>query len=275
LLKGLRELSIRMQRLQGHALDQAGIVTALRRLGIRTGDTLIVHSSLSRLGFVDGGADAVVRALQESVGANGTLGAPTFWTVDPNAAEEGTLFDAVEGKSQLGIISERIRQLDRAVRSLHPTHSATFVGPSARYLTAEHHRDETPAGPHSPYRKLASMGGKILLLGVSLEYLTSFHTIEDEVERFPFQVYKPGRKRFRVVTAEGDELTLDVCVHNPDTARLRQCIKMEPHLLAEGVMVRGAVGNGEAIVLDASRLHDTLRRLCQRGITIYAPEVRT
>jgi aminoglycoside 3-N-acetyltransferase len=214
-----------------------------------------------------------VRALQEAVGAGGTLGAPTFWTVDPNAVEEGTLFDAVRGRSQLGLISERIRQLPGAVRSLHPTHSATFVGPLARVLTVEHHNDETPAGPRSPYRKMVEVeGAKILLLGVSLEYLTSFHTIEDEVERFPFEIYEPGHKLFRVLTPEGEELAVRVRVHKEETARLRQCIKMEPHLLAAGVLVKGPVGSGEGIVLDAKRLHETLHRLCRQGITIYAPD---
>jgi aminoglycoside 3-N-acetyltransferase len=272
LLKGYRELRNRQQRLRGHALDQADIVAALRRLEIKPGDILLVHSSLSRLGHVAGGVDAVVMALQEAVGVNGTLGAPTFWTVDPNAVGDDTLFDAVQGKSQLGIISERIRQLPGAIRSLHPTHSATFVGPGARDLTAEHHRDETPVGPHSPYRKLASLGGKILLLGASLEYLTSFHTIEDEITPFPFQLYEPGRKRFRVLTPERDELTLYARVHRTETARLRQCVKMEPHLLAAGVMIKGAVGKGDAIVLDAKGLHEALHRLCQQGITMYAPE---
>jgi len=272
LLKGTRNARNRMQRLRGSALDQAGIVAALRQLGIRPGDALIVHSSLSRLGFVTGGADAVVKALTEAVGVNGTLGAPTFWTTDPNPVEEGTLFDAVRGKSQMGGISDRIRQLPGAVRSLHPTHSTTFVGPFARELTAEHHKDETPVGPHSPYRKLAAMKGKILLLGVSLEYLTSFHTIEDEITPFPFQIYNPERKRFRVLNPEGDELTLYARTHNAETAHLRQCTKMEPHLVAAGAMVKGPVGNGEAILLDAERLHDALHRLCEQGVTIYAPE---
>jgi aminoglycoside 3-N-acetyltransferase len=263
LLKGLREFR-----------NQAGVVAALRRLGIKPGDVVLVHSSLSRLGFVAGGVDAVVMGLQEAVGADGTLGAPTFWTVDPTTVDEGTLFDSVQGKSQLGVISERIRQLPGAVRSLHPTHSASFVGPRARDLTAEHHKDEAPAGPHSPYRKLAEVEGKILLLGVSLEYLTSFHTIEDDTTRFPFEIYEPGRKRFHVLTPEGEELVLLVRVHSPDTARLRQCVKMEPHLLAAGVMVKVSVGKGEAIILDAKRLHETLHRLCQQGITIYAPERR-
>ena len=37
-------------------------------------------------------------------------------------------------------------------------------------------------------------------------------------------------------------------------------------------MLKGAMGQGEAIVLDAHALHDALHRLCQRGITIYSPE---
>lgn len=272
LLKRFREERNRLQRLRGHALDQAAIVAALRDLGIMPGDTLLVHSSLSRMGYVEGGADAVVMALQEAVGKNGTLGAPTFWTLDASAVEEGALFDAVQGRSQLGIISERIRQLPGAVRSLHPTHSATFVGPHARDLAAEHHSDETPVGPHSPYRKLVPLGGKILLLGASLEYLTSFHTIEDEIRSFAFQVYEPGRKRFRVLTPEREELTLHARVHCPETARLRQCVKMEPHLLATGVMIKGAIAKGDAIVLDAKGLHEALHHLCQRGITMYTPE---
>ena len=253
-------------------MDQAAIIGALHRLGIRPGDILLVHSSLSRLGFVAGGVDAVVMALKEAVGVNGTLGAPTFWTVDPNAEEEDALFDAIRGKSRMGSISDRIRQLPGAARSLHPTHSATFIGPFARELTAEHHRDDTPVGPHSPYRKLAAMNGKILLLGVTLEYLTSFHTIEDETAHFPCQIYNAERKRFRVLSPEGEEFSLYVRTHSAETARLRQCIKMEPHLVAAGVMAKGRVGNGDAILLDAKGLHETLHRLCEQGITIYAPE---
>lgn len=273
-LKGIRDLRNRIQRHQGQTVDQAAIVSALRALGIRPGDNLLVHSSLSRLGFVEGGVDAVVRALQEAVGIRGTLGAPTFWVVDPNVVEEDTLFDAVQGKSQLGSISERIRLLPGAVRSLHPTHSASFVGPLARQLAEEHHLDETPAGPHSPYRKLAALGGKILMLGVSLEYLTNFHTIEDEITPFPYEVYNPDRKRFRVRAPDGRELALHVRLHSPEVARMRQCTKMEPHFQSEGVMAKGMVGKGEAIVLDAQGLHMALHRLCARGITMYAPDGR-
>jgi aminoglycoside 3-N-acetyltransferase len=271
-LKGIRDLRNTIQRRQGQAIGREEIVAALRQLGIRQGDTLIVHSSLSRLGFIEGGVDAVVGALQDAVGETGTLGAPTFWVADPNSVADGTVFDAAQGRSQLGIISERIRLLPGAVRSLHPTHSASFVGPRAKELTADHHLDETPIGPHSPYRKLADIGGKILLLGASLEYLTSFHTIEDEIEGFPFEVYNPDTKRFVVRTAEGAELVLHARLHAPEAARMRQCVKMERHFLDAGVMAKGTVGKGDAAVLDARKTHACLHDLAKRGITMYSPD---
>jgi aminoglycoside N3'-acetyltransferase len=55
-----------------------GELTAdLLKLGIAPGDTLFIHSSLKSLGYVEGGAAAVVRALQDAVGPQGTLLIPT------------------------------------------------------------------------------------------------------------------------------------------------------------------------------------------------------
>ena len=56
----------------------ADIVAGLHALGIQEGDLLQVHSSLSALGYVQGGAEAVVDALLQAVGASGTVMVPTF-----------------------------------------------------------------------------------------------------------------------------------------------------------------------------------------------------
>jgi len=53
--KAIRDLRNDIQRQRGRELDQPAIVALLRTLGIKTGDTLIVHASLSRLGFIAGG----------------------------------------------------------------------------------------------------------------------------------------------------------------------------------------------------------------------------
>ena len=54
------------------------LATELRALGIRLDDTLMVHSSLSALGHVEGGPETVVDALREAVGPGGTLIVPAF-----------------------------------------------------------------------------------------------------------------------------------------------------------------------------------------------------
>ena len=54
------------------------IVRGVRQLGVKDGDLLQVHSSLSSFGYVEGGADAVVGALLEAVGSGGTVMVPTF-----------------------------------------------------------------------------------------------------------------------------------------------------------------------------------------------------
>ena len=48
----------------------------LNRLGINNNDIVLVHSSLSSLGWVCGGAQAVIIALMEVVGNSGTLVMP-------------------------------------------------------------------------------------------------------------------------------------------------------------------------------------------------------
>jgi len=179
------------------------------------------------------------------------------------------VFDVKNSPTILGKISEVIRLHPRTERSMHPTHSATFIGSMAGYLTKDHHLDNTPVGPRSPYFKLTKIDGSILLLGVTVEYLTSFHTIEDVIPDFPIKVYLPEPLAFTVIDPERNEFEVSTFCQCPETGIKRQTIKMEPYLRESNVYSEFRVGRGITKLIDAKRFHHTLLRLYERSITMY------
>lgn len=63
------------------------ILDALSTVGMRPGQTVMVHCSLSALGYVCGGAQSVIEALLQTVGEAGTIMMPTqSWkNLDPES----------------------------------------------------------------------------------------------------------------------------------------------------------------------------------------------
>lgn len=125
----------------------ASLTADLRALGLPFGATVMVHSSLARLGYVAGGAHAVVAALLEVLGPGGTLVMPTHsgdlsdpagWRNPPvpeawwqTIKDEMPPFDAeLTPTRQMGAIVECFRHVRGARRSDHPTVSATALGPN-------------------------------------------------------------------------------------------------------------------------------------------------
>lgn len=112
------------------------LVDDLRRLGLQEGDTVLVHSSLSKIGYVEGGADTVIDALLEVIGNQGTLLMPTLTVGGRMVSQlrEGRLFDYRNTPTGLGIINEAFRKRAGVLRSIHPTHSVCGIGPNAEFL---------------------------------------------------------------------------------------------------------------------------------------------
>lgn len=146
------------------------IVSGLNSLGVAAGDKVLVHSSLSAIGRVDGGAETVIDALLEAVGPEGLVVVPTFGGPQP--------FDRKKTPTTLGIIADRFWRRPEAVRSLHPTHSVAAIGKGAEELIRGHESAPTAYAEGTPYHKLTQEGGKILLLGVDQDRNTTLHTAE-------------------------------------------------------------------------------------------------
>ena len=158
--------------------DYQSIKNELKALGLQKGDAVLIHSSFKSLGVVEGGIQTLVEAMLSVIGDTGTLIAPTLTFRD--VSEEHRVFDYVNTPSCVGAVSEFIRHMDGARRSIHPTHSCAAIGKKRDWYIDGHEKDRTPVGENSPIYKLHMDGGKVLLLGCSLTANTSMHGVEEK-----------------------------------------------------------------------------------------------
>ena len=147
--------------------------------GLRRGGAALVHSSLSSMGYVPGGAETVVRGFLRALGPEGTLLMPALSHRYVDKAQP--VFDVLRTPSNVGTIPEYFRTRPGTVRSVHPTHSVCGMGARVEAFLGDHFRDDTPCGMHSPFRKLRDRDGQVLLLGCGLRPNTSMHAIEEVV----------------------------------------------------------------------------------------------
>ena len=179
------------------------LVRDLRALGVAEGMNLVVHSSLSALGWVAGGAQTVVLALQDAVGGTGTLVVPTHSTQlsDPSkwsnpplpspdwipAVREFTpAYDPyLTPTRQMGRIVEAFLLQRDALRSSHPLYSFAARGPNAARVTERH--DLANGLGNGPLERVYELDGSVLLLGVPHANNTSLHLAEHRSGAMPNQ----------------------------------------------------------------------------------------
>jgi len=154
------------------------IAEALQTLGLQAGHIVFVHSSLSSIGYVEGGADTVVDAFLDVLGSTGTLVVPTF--TFSHGGKLDPVFDPIQDPSEMGRITEVTRTRPGARRSHHLLHSAAALGSPAEELTAVHGPSAWAAD--GPFWKLYELDAHILMLGVPYLRCTFFHVIEQLVQ---------------------------------------------------------------------------------------------
>ena len=226
----------------------AEIARGLRALGICAGEHLIVHSSLKSLGYVEGGAPAVVEALLEVLGPEGTLMVPTF----THSATE--YFDPLESPSKNGAITEAARLRPEARRSLHPTHAVTVIGPDAEELLADDVNCGA-LGKGCALDRLARKGGRILLLGVNHKANSIIHGGEDYAgDPDRTRRWSPENPKRVIVKhpERGEEEVLLTSMMGSTVAFER----MEGELRAGGKLVEGRIGEASCQLMKGQDVID-------------------
>lgn len=183
---------------QRKLVTPADIKTALKEVGVQKGQAIMVHTSLSSLGYVCGGAQSIIEALMEGVGEEGTIMMPTqSWkNLDPAAGvywqepeewwpvirEYIPAYDKrITPTNTMGAVSEMFRQWSGTLRSDHPARSVAAWGRYAQYLTENHDLSDI-FGDSSPIGRLYELDGNVLLIGVGYDKNTSLHLADVRAE---------------------------------------------------------------------------------------------
>ncbi len=233
------------------------LVADLRALGIEPGMDLMVHSSLSAIGHVVGGAEAVIDALLIAVGKRGTLLMPSF------NHYFARVYNPLTTPTLNGSIPNAMWQRPEAVRSLHGSHAVTAIGPRAEEW-CERHLEVGIWAPESPIGRLVHEGGYVLGLGVDHRASTAYHIAETSM---PCGCLDPFGSVVRIVAADGSvrqapglAWRAHACPVSPD--------KLTAAMDEPGLQRRGKVGHADCVLVKALDLYlvrrNHLRDACPR-----------
>lgn len=170
----------------------------LRRLGVQAGMTLLVHSSLSAIGWVCGGPVAVIFALEEVLTKEGTLvmpvhsgeySDPSTWRNPPVPEhwwpiirEQMPLFSPdITPSRGMGRIAESFRGQNGVSRSSHPSLSFAAWGKGKEEILQDFQLDYSH-NEKSPLGRIYERSGYVLLLGVGHDRNTSLHLAEHKAD---------------------------------------------------------------------------------------------
>ncbi len=185
---------------QSASVKQPDIVRALHEVGVGAGDLVFFHSSLSSMGWVQGGAQTVIDGFLEAVAPEGTVAVPTLCQRDIERRFE--TWDIRTSPSDVGRITEEFRLRPEAVRSDHATHSVAAIGPRAQDLTRDHasaHDRPSPWGDaafaaDSPWDKLYHWNAAYCFLGVTFRVNTMRHYIQSLLVERELEALPPERR---------------------------------------------------------------------------------
>ncbi|MFP4078646.1 MAG: aminoglycoside N(3)-acetyltransferase [Candidatus Izemoplasmataceae bacterium] len=239
----------------------------LREIGIRNDDTLVVHTALSKLGFVIGGAQSVIEALLETLD-KGTLVMPSHsgdlsnpedfenppvpeaW-IDTMKAHMPPFNPETTPTRGMGKVASQFMAMKDTKRSYHPQVSFCAQGVNAETIIEDHAL--TPMfGMKSPLGRVYDLGGKIMMLGAPLSSCSAFHVSEVLSE----WVGKKKEESPIIRDGEREWVTFEDYDYDDD-----DFLKIGDALRNEGLIQSFPLGLGEVHLMEA-------RAVIDRGATL-------
>lgn len=181
-------------------IEKDDFIQAFKMLNLHSTDNVIVHTSMSKLGYIVGGPVTIIEALT-SYFQDGLIMMPTQTGDNSNPAqwehppvpkawvqplkENMPAFDKdLTPTRGMGRVVEVFRTMKDVYRSDHPIVSFAAWGKGAKQLV-ENHPLSPAFGKDSPLDKFHQLKGKILCIGTDYDTITYLHYPETLCQTAP------------------------------------------------------------------------------------------
>lgn len=171
-----------------HTIEKQEIIEGLKKIGIKNGIELEVHSSLRSFGCVEGGAETVISALKECCGQDGSIFMPALClSPELKLTEEDKKLGITTkihilheycDSSAMGIIADTFRKLPD-----------TQTGKGVFRISGWGRNAHKAISGGLEY--VIHNGGKALLLGVDIYKLTAMHYVENLLPKEIGAIFSP------------------------------------------------------------------------------------
>lgn len=249
---------------EGKQIYFSDFINVLKRLGIKKGDVVFVHSDISVFGkllMFDKKLllQTLIDSIKESVGEEGTIIMPTFtYSFDKNET-----YNIKSTKSTVGVMTEYFRKQREVSRTIHPSHSVAVGGKHKKSLLSI---SKDTFDKNSIFGKLHKLNGKLIFFGTPFhEACTFIHYIE-QMHKVP---YRYMRKYKGKIIKDGREYEDEFSFYYKYSFFYTSMLKLETHLLERGLLKKVKVGEGYTSVIESGDLLKEGLRLLDKDIYFF------
>lgn len=252
--------------------DATQLMDCLRSLGVRSGDSVMLHSSFGPHYGFRGAIEQLTGVFLDAVGPEGNLLMVSlpYRSSSLQYLSKLKYFDVRKTPSMMGLVSEYFRHRADVLRSLHPTHPVLACGAKAEWFVAGHQLFEYPCGPGTPFEKLEQLDGKVVFFNVPFATFTFFHYLEHLVAPdMPFSLYTEQPFVVPVIDRKGEWTTVKTFVFSLEAIRRRRFLVLEDELRRRQLIQERRVGNSRLLLIRVRDAVDCVRDMHRRGQTFY------
>jgi len=234
----------------------------MAEMGLKSTDTVLIHISLKAVGETENGADGIIDAFGEYL-SEGLFLVPTHTWDNVNA--KNPVYDVRTAVPCIGTLPKIAAMRKDGIRSLHPTHSIWAHGKGAAEFIAGEENASSPAPVGFAWDRLADVGAKILLIGVTHNRNTFIHSVDERAE-LPDRI---GTEPFNVtiIDHEGNASVHPMrphrCSKTNDVSQFY--VNFEKPLVELGAQTMGKFGNADVRIVDARKCREIVGRIYSRA----------